>query len=158
MSLLKGVVSAVLGVDDSLGERHATTLQARTLAKLRAYAEGYDIPVLLTRSEHDEFTAPINEAANHHLECDHTRMGPRIRGEDFETLVYPVDDGAYYQTTFAYWRQLLQARAAQVGVEPTTPSTPTPNGVGSGVTVDGESVAVEADPLLDAWTAGAGGP
>jgi len=84
-------------------------------------------------------------------------MGLRIRGEDFETLVYPVDDGAYYQTTFAYWRQLLEARAAQVGVEPTTPSTPTPDGVGSGVTVDGESVAVEADPLLDAWTAGAGG-
>ena len=86
-------------------------------------------------------------------------MGPRILGEDFETLVYPVDDGAYYQTTFAYWRQLLEARAAQVGVEPapTAPSTPTPNGVGSGVTVDRESVAVEADPLLDAWTAGAGG-
>ncbi len=54
-------------------------------------------------------------------------MGPRVVGEDFETLVYPVDDGAYYQTTFAYWRQLLAARTTQVGVEPTTsaPSTPT---------------------------------
>ena len=84
-------------------------------------------------------------------------MGPRILGEDFERLVYPVDDGAYYQTTFAYWRQLLEARAAQVDVETTTPSTPTPDGVGSGVTVDGESVSVGTDPLLDAWTAGAGG-
>jgi hypothetical protein len=86
-------------------------------------------------------------------------MGPRILGEDFETLVYPVDDGAYYQTTFAYWRQLLEARAAQVGVQPTTPapSTPTPEGVGTGVTVDGESISVAADPLLDAWTAGARG-
>ena len=31
-------------------------------------------------------------------------MGPRIIADDFETLVYPVDDGAYYQTTFSYWR------------------------------------------------------
>jgi hypothetical protein len=151
-------VDAQYRADDSLGERHAATLQARTLARLRAYAEGYDVPVLLTRSERDEFTAPVARAANHHLECDHTRMGPRVRGEDFETLVYPVDDGAYYQTTFAYWRQLLEARAAQVGVEPTTtPSTPTPDGIGKGITVDGESVAVKADPLLDAWAAGAGG-
>jgi len=82
-------------------------------------------------------------------------MGPRVVGEDFETLVYPVDDGAYYQTTFAYWQQLLAARATQVGVEPTTtaPSTPTPEGVGTGVTADGETVAPTADPLLDAWTA-----
>ena len=152
-------VDAQYRVDDSLGERHATTLQARTLARLRAYAEGYDIPVLVTRSERDEFTMPVARAANHRLECDHTRMGPRIRSKDFETLVYPVDDGAYYQTTFAYWRQLLEARAAQVGAEPTTtPSTPTPDSVGKGITVDGESVAVEANHLLDAWTAtGTGG-
>ena len=152
-------VDAQYRANDSLGERHATTLQARTLAKLRAYAEGYDVPLLLTRSERDEFTVPVARAANHHLECEQTRMGPRFVGKDFETLVYPVDDGAYYQTTFAYWRQLLEARAAQVGVEPTTtPSTPTPDGVGKSVTVDGESVAVEADPLLDAWTAtGTGG-
>jgi len=150
-------VDAQYRADDTLGETHAKTLQARTLARLATYVEGYDIPVLVTRNERNEFTEPVARAADHHLQCDHTRMGPRIRGEDFETLVYPVDDGAYYQTTFAYWRQLLEARAAQVGVEPTTPSTPTPDGVGSGVTVDGESVAVEADPLLDAWTAGAGG-
>jgi hypothetical protein len=49
-------------------------------------------------------------------------MGPRVVGEDFETFVYPVDDGVYYQTTFAYWRQLFAARATQVGVEPTTPA------------------------------------
>jgi len=153
-------VDAQYRADDSLGERHAATLQARTLARLRAYAEGYDVPVLFTRSERDEFTAPVARAANHHLECDHTRMGPRIRGENFETLVYPVDDGAYYQTTFAYWRQLLAARATQVGVEPATPapSTPTPEGVGTGVTAEGETVSATANPLLDAWTAtGTGG-
>ena len=113
-------VGAQYRADNTLGEPHAKTLQARTL----------------------------------------TRMGTRVVGEDFETLVYSVDDGAYYQTTFAYWRQLLAARATQVGVEPTTPapSTPTPEGVGTGVTADGEAVAATTDPLLDAWTvSGIGG-
>ncbi|PHQ40097.1 hypothetical protein DJ69_02640 [Halorubrum persicum] len=148
-------VDAQYRADDTLSETHAKTLQARTLARLATYAEGYDIPVLVTRNERNEFTEPVATVADHHLECEQTRMGPRVVGEDFETLVYPVDDGAYYQTTFAYWRQLLAARATQVGVEPTTPapSTPTPEGVGTGVTADGETVAPTADPLLDAWTA-----
>ncbi|WP_284438668.1 hypothetical protein [Haloarcula laminariae] len=150
-------VDAQYRTDDTLSDEYAKTLQARTLARLATYADGYDIPILVTRSKQDDFTAPVATAADHHLECKQTQMGPRFVGEDFETLVYPVDDGAYYQTTFAYWRQLLETRAAQVGVETTTPSTPTPNGVGSGVTVDGESVAVGTDPLLDAWTASAGG-
>jgi hypothetical protein len=148
-------VDAQYRADDTLGETHAKTLQARTLARLATYADGYDIPVLVTRNERNEFTESVAMAADHHLECEQTRMGPRVVGEDFETLVYPVDDGAYYQTTFAYWRQLLAARATQVGVEPTTPtpSTPTSEGVGTGVTADGETVAATADPLLDAWTA-----
>jgi len=153
-------VDAQYRADDTLGETHAGTLQARTLARLSTYAEGYDIPVLVTRNERNEFTESVATVADHHLECEQTRMGPRVVGKDFETLVYPVDDGAYYQTTFAYWRQLLAARATQVGVEPTTPtpSTPTPEGVGTGVTADGETVAATADPLLDAWTAsGTGG-
>ncbi|WP_196219626.1 hypothetical protein [Halorubrum sp. BV1] len=149
-------VDAQYRTDDTLGETHAKTLQARTLARLATYAEGYDIPVLVTRNERNEFTESIATVADQHLECEQTRMGPRVVGENFETLVYPVDDGAYYQTTFAYWRQLLAARATQVGVEPTTPtpSTPTPEGV----TADGKTVAATADPLLDAWTAtGTGG-
>jgi hypothetical protein len=152
-------VDAQYRADDTLSDEHAATLQARTLARLATYADGYDIPVLATRSNHDDFTASVATAADHRLECKHTRMGPRFVGDDFETLVYPVDDGAYYQTTFAYWRQLLAARATQVGVEPTTPtpSTPTPEGVGTGVTTDGETVAATADPLLDAWTATSGG-
>ena len=153
-------VDAQYRADDTLGEAHAETLHARTLARLATYADGYDIPVLVTRNERNEFTESVATVADHHLECEQTRMGPRVVGEDFETLVYPVDDGAYYQTTFAYWQQLLAARATQVGVEPTTPSpsTPTPEGVGTGVTTDGETVSATADPLLDAWTAtGTGG-
>jgi len=62
-------------------------------------------------TKRNDFTASGVTAADHHLECEQTRMGPRVVGDGFETLVYPVDDGAYYQTTFAYWRQLLAARA-----------------------------------------------
>jgi hypothetical protein len=153
-------VDAQYRSDDTVGETHAATLQARTLARLRAFADGYDVPVLISRSKRDDFTAPVATAADHHFECEQTRMGPRIVGNDFETLVYPVDDGAYYQTTFAYWRQLLAARATQVGVEPTTPemSTPAPRSVGTGVTADGETVSATTDPLLDAWAStGTGG-
>jgi hypothetical protein len=152
-------VDAQYRADDTLSEQHAETLQARTLARLATYAEGYDIPVLVTRSEQNEFTAPVATAADHHLECKQTRMGPRFVGDDFETLVYPVDDGAYYQTTFAYWRQLLDTRATQVGMEPATASPATNHqGVGTAVTTEGETVSVAGSPLLDAWTAaGAGG-
>jgi hypothetical protein len=152
-------VDAQYRADDTLGETHAKTLQARTLARLATYADGYDIPVLVTRAQRDGFTEPVATVADHHLECEQTRMGPRVVGKDFETLVYPVNDGTYYQTTFAYWRQLLAARATQVGVEPTTPApTLTPEGVGTGVTADGKTVSATTDPLLDAWTAtGTGG-
>jgi len=84
-------------------------------------------------------------------------MGPRIGGDDFETLVYPVDGGSYYQTTFAYWRQLLDARAAQVGIEPTTTSPSTPDTVGTGLIASGKTTSMAANPLLDAWTAGGPG-
>lgn len=152
-------VDAQYRTDDTLSDGHAETLQARTLARLATYADGYDIPALVTRSEQDEFTASVATAADQRLECEQTQMGPRFVGDDFETLVYPVEDGAYYQTTFAYWRQLLDARATHVGIEPTTaaPDT-TPDGIGTGVTTEGETITVAGSPLLDAWTtAGTGG-
>jgi len=126
---------------------------------LATYADGYDIPVLVTRNERNEFTEPVATVADHHLECEQTRMGPRVVGEDFETLVYPVDDGAYYQTTFAYWQQLLAARATQVGVEPTTPAPSTPTRRAS-ERASQLTVRRWRPPqiLLDAWTAtGTGG-
>ena len=141
--------------DDSLSETHAETLQARTLACLSRYADGYDIPVLVTRTQADAFTEPVTTAAHHHIECKQTQMGPRIIADDFETLVYPVDDGAFYQTTLAYWQQVLAARAVQVGVEPMTPSASlsSPDSVGTGVTASGDTTSMAASPLLDAWTA-----
>ncbi len=148
-------IDAQYRADDTLCETHAETLQARALAKLSTYADGYDVPVLVTRSRRDEFTTAVATAADHHIECEQTRMGPRLLGEEFETLVYPVDDGTYYQTTFAYWRELLAARATRVGMEPTTPSssTATRDGVGTGITAAGERASTTTDPLLDAWTA-----
>jgi len=71
--------------------------------------------VLVTRTKRNDFTASGVTAADHHLECEQTRMGPRVVGDGFERRSSRVDDGAYYQTTFAYWRQLLAARATQVG-------------------------------------------
>ena len=106
--------------EDSLADEDSETLQARTLAQLSTYASEYEIPVLLTRTANDEFTEPIVAAADQHIECEQTKMGPRFVGDDFETLVYPVDGGTYYQTTFAYWQQLLAARAKHVGIEPTS--------------------------------------
>jgi len=52
----------------------------------------------------DELTTPVATAADSHLEGERTRMGPRFVGDEFETPVYRVDGGVYYQTTFAYWR------------------------------------------------------
>jgi len=148
-------IDAQYRTDDTLSQRHAKTLQARTLAQVATYAEGYDVPVLVTRTATDAFTAPVQTAADQHIECEQTRLGPRFVGEEFETLVYPVDDGAYYQTTFAYWRQLLTARAEQVGVEPAlSASRPgTSDDIGTGVTASGETKPLTTDPLLDAWTA-----
>lgn len=138
---------------DTLDDDQARTLQARALARLTTYADGYDAPVLVTRTTRDEFTAPIQTVADHHIECEQTRMGPRFTGEEFETLVYPIDGGAFYQTTFAYWRQILDARAKRIG-HPTTPTPQpeTPGDIGIGMTTEGSTVAQTANPLLDVWT------
>ncbi|MCU4751320.1 hypothetical protein OB919_04885 [Halobacteria archaeon AArc-curdl1] len=147
--------------EDSLRGEDAHTLQSRALARLVAYANSYDVPVLLTRTADDGFSAPLEAAADQHIRCEQTRMGPRFVGEDFETLVYPSADGRTYQTTIAYWRQVLEARVATG----TRTSTPTPaagtpdDGIGVARTSDGGSATFTANPMLDAWTgaAGAGG-
>lgn len=156
--IIAPAVDAQYRADDTLCGANAEKLQARTLARLRAYADAYDVPALLTRSKNDAFTEPVATVADHHVKCRQTRLGPRFVGSDFETLVYPVGDGAFYQTTFAYWRQILDTRARQTGRQPTqspTPTSTTPSaaGVGRGVTVDGEPASLSTDPLLDVWNA-----
>ena len=78
-------------------------------------------------------------------------MGPRFTGEDFETLIYPTD-GTYYQTTFAYWHQLLRTRAKQVGADLTDSPTaqPTPDTGASGITTS-DRIFATPDPLANGW-------
>ncbi len=83
-------VDAQYRADDTLlGETQAKTLQARTLARLVTYAEGYDIPVLVTRNERNEFAEQVTTVTDHPLECEQTQMGPQIVDNGFERAALP---------------------------------------------------------------------
>lgn len=81
----------------------------RALAPLATIAREHEIPVLCTRTHDDEFAAPVEAATSSTLVSEETPMGPRFIGEEFETLVYPLEDG-WVQTTLAFWRRVLEAR------------------------------------------------
>jgi hypothetical protein len=91
-------------------ESDSQALLTRTLAVLRAAAREHDLPVLVTRTQADDYTAPI-EVATTTIGLERTPFGPRFECDalDFETLVYPVVDGIV-QTTFAFWREVLSTR------------------------------------------------
>lgn len=99
----------------------------RALATVAGVADRYDVPVLVTRSKRDSFSDPLTAAAADTIRCEQTKFGPRFVGDDFETLVYPMEDGMV-QTTLTFWRRVLDVRVS--ATEPT--ATPTPE-----VTVDG---------------------
>ncbi|WP_331232269.1 P-loop NTPase family protein [Natronorarus salvus] len=112
--------------DDALRDEDATKMLVRILAELAGIAREYDFPILVTRTCADSFTDPIKAAAIETIRCKHTRMGPRFIADSFETLVYPLGNG-HYQTTLAFWAEILNARqpiydAAQTG--PQTPEVP----------------------------------
>ena len=104
----------------------AEDLFMRTLATVVGVADRHAIPALVTRSEQDSFSKPLEVAAQETITCKQTKFGPRFVGDDFETVVYPLDNGMV-QTTLAFWKRVLQARAS---VHETT-ETP------QGVTVNG---------------------
>jgi hypothetical protein len=137
--------------EDSLVESDGKTLHARTLAQLSSYASEYEIPILVTRTALDEFTEPIAAAADQHIECEQTKMGPRFVGDEFETLVYPVDGGTHYQTTFAYWRQLLAARAKHVGIEPAGMEPEPSTADNSDIITATEMSSLCVDTLASTW-------
>ena len=89
---------------------------------LRGLARDRAIPILVTRETTAPLSAPLVEAADSILECELTRFGPRFVGDEFETLVYPVEGG--FQTTLSYWAEILSTRFDAVQ-EGTTPSSPT---------------------------------
>jgi hypothetical protein len=85
------------------------TMLTRVLARLAGVARDHNVPVLYTRTQADQFADPVEAAASHTLEFCETPMGPRFVGDEFETLVYPLD-GEWVQTTLAFWQDVLQAR------------------------------------------------
>jgi hypothetical protein len=84
-------------------------LLARALAGLARVSREHDVPVLCTRTAADEFAEPAAVAAASTLAVRETPMGPRFVGDEFETLVYPLE-GDWVQTTIAFWREVLTAR------------------------------------------------
>lgn len=153
--LVAPALDAQYRADDTLGTEQARRLQTRALARLAAYASEFDVPVLVTCSERDSFTDPVESAADRSLHCEQTPMGPRFVGDEFETLVYPVGDGAYYQTTLSYWRDLLDVRARQAGLATDSPSPDdSETAVGTAATAGGGTATATARPMLDAWHGG----
>ncbi|ELZ20832.1 hypothetical protein C475_19573 [Halosimplex carlsbadense 2-9-1] len=144
-------VDALYRADDTLGDAQRRRLLARGLARLRQYAEAYDVPVLCTRTEGDALTDPIEAAATHRYTCESTRMGPRITGEEFEPQWYPVAGGDAYQTTLAYWADLLAARAEGIGRQPATPSRPSLGADESDDQVTTAPPRQPGAPLLATW-------
>ena len=94
----------------------------RALATVAGIADRHDIPMLVTRSRADSFSEPLAAAAVETIRCEQTKFGPRFVGDEFETLVYPLGDGMV-QTTLAFWKRVLQARA------PAYETAETPEGV-----------------------------
>lgn len=84
----------------------------RALAELRGLVREHDLTVLVTRDRRDEFTAPLERLADHHLELTRTQFGPQFRDVEHgtqETLVYDCGNG-WVQTTLAYWETVLADR------------------------------------------------
>ncbi|WP_227380214.1 hypothetical protein [Haladaptatus halobius] len=69
----------------------------------------FDVSVLVTQHTDDALTDPIQERADDVIHCEQTAYGPRFSGDEYETLVYPLDNGMV-QTTLAFWQQVLTTR------------------------------------------------
>lgn len=104
--------------DDSLRSDEATDLLLRTLARLAGLAREHDCPVLVTRARDDELSETVSETASQTVRCQSTPLGPRFEGDEFETLVYPQEDG-WVQTTLAFWAEVLRAREPLYADAPT---------------------------------------
>lgn len=93
--------------DDLLAGEGREMLLTGLSALAAAAREG--ATVLVTCQRADEFSQPIEAAADRELRCEQTPFGPRFSTGDSETLVYPAEGGTV-QTTLAFWRRVLAAR------------------------------------------------
>ncbi len=98
--------------DGDVPRNRAQELLVRSIAALARVSRVHDIPVIVTRSRADEFTNPLVNAAQTHLQCEDTQFGPRFTTPtgDVDTLVYHLGNG-WVQTTLAYWQEVLTHRA-----------------------------------------------
>ena len=115
------VVSALDGLyrDESDlrgGRREGREMFLHSLATLGRLARQHDLSMLVLLSHKSNFTAPATRAVTRTIRCEQTRLGPRFTvdgdtaDDRFETLVYPLGNGIV-QTTLAFWREVLAARA-----------------------------------------------
>ncbi|MEF8827815.1 MAG: hypothetical protein V5A38_07060 [Halolamina sp.] len=95
--------------DDDVQGGDGRTMLTRALAQLAGVARAHEIPVLCTRTQADQFADPVEAAATRIIQFCETPMGPRFVGDEFQTLVYPLE-GELVQTTLAFWQDVLQAR------------------------------------------------
>jgi len=94
---------------DDLQGNDGQAMLVRVLAQVATIARAHEIPILCTRSQADGFSEPVEAAATSTLTVRDTPMGPRFVGDEFETLVYELEDG-WVQTTIAFWQEVLEAR------------------------------------------------
>lgn len=100
--------------DDDVPRGAARRLLESAVDHATAVGARHRCPVLFTRAEPDGFTAPVVEATDRRIECEQTRFGPRVVAPDDATVgthTYDLGDGGV-QTTFAYWRAVLDRRHA----------------------------------------------
>lgn len=110
---------------DDLCRGEGEEMLTDALEILDEVAAANNLPVLLTRNSKHGVGERIDGYYSAELECVETRFGPRFTGEDVETLVFECHGGV--QTTFAFWRRVLEQRHASVATEqePGVPSVGT---------------------------------
>ena len=131
------------------GHREGREMLLHSLATLRRLAHQHNLSVLVSLLHSSGFSVPITRAARRTIRCGRTRFGPRFTVDDadtdrFETLVYPLGNGMV-QTTLAFWREVLAARAplyeqAQTTTGALSPGAGSPRGTQTG---DGSEVVAD---------------
>lgn len=77
----------------------------------------YEIPILVSRDGSADSEELVERYCDSELTYIPTEFGPRFSGEEYETLVFKCEGGV--QTTFAFWRRILETRhSAQLAQEP----------------------------------------
>lgn len=104
---------------DDLARGEAERLFEHGIDIVARLAEQSDISILCSRAQQDSLSAPLEAVADETLKCEATQFGPRFAGDEFETLVYPLE-GELVQTTLAFWQRVLLERHPSLAEATTT--------------------------------------